>query len=84
MIVNQVEKYLEKDERLCTFIDDDDCIVQFVYGNKRSTGELQVWVEETKECPVMAEKHSDEGSGAALGNIMSTICNAVLFIATIF
>merc|ERR1740123_2927093 len=46
---------VQKDERLCTFIDDDDCRFTFVYGYKNETGELQVWVQETKECPEVVD-----------------------------
>merc|ERR1719264_1420255 len=44
-----------EDERLCTFIDDDDCRATFVYGYHNSTGALKVWVQTTKECPVVVD-----------------------------
>merc|ERR1712158_181749 len=47
-IVEKAEDLVQNDERLCTFIDDDDCRFTFVYGYKNETGELQVWVQETK------------------------------------
>merc|ERR1712117_842526 len=54
-IVEKAEDLVQNDERLCTFIDDDDCRFTFVYGYKNETGELQVWVQETKECPVVVD-----------------------------
>lgn len=54
-IVEKAEEEVKNDERLCTFIDDDDCRFTFVYGYKNDTGELQVWVQETKECPVVVD-----------------------------
>ena len=53
--VPKAEDYIINDERLCSFIDDDDCRATFVYGYKNDTGELQVWVQETKECPVVVD-----------------------------
>merc|ERR1712088_579286 len=49
------EDMVNADERTCTFIDDDDCRFTFVYGYKNETGELQVWVQETKECPEVVD-----------------------------
>jgi len=54
-IVEKAEELVQNDERLCTFIDDDDCRFTFVYGYRNETGELQVWVQETKECPVVVD-----------------------------
>eukprot|EP00092_Neocalanus_flemingeri_P010016 GFUD01010796.1.p1 GENE.GFUD01010796.1~~GFUD01010796.1.p1 ORF type:complete len:824 (-),score=173.21 GFUD01010796.1:871-3342(-) len=54
-VVEKAEELVNTDERLCTFIDDDDCRFTFVYGYKNETGELQVWVQETKECPVVVD-----------------------------
>ena len=53
--VEKAEEYLVNDHRLCTFIDDDDCRATFVYGYHNATGNLQVWVQETKECPVVVD-----------------------------
>ena len=39
--VEKAEDYINEDERLCTFIDDDDCRATFVYGYHNSTGELE-------------------------------------------
>ena len=35
--VEKAEDYINEDERLCTFIDDDDCRATFVYGYHNST-----------------------------------------------
>jgi len=51
-IVEKAEEFVHEDERLCTEIDDDDCRFTFVYGYNNKTGQLQVWVQKTKECPV--------------------------------
>jgi len=48
--VAQVEKEEEGRQFLCTFRDDDDCRFVFVYG-KDEYGELQVYAENTKDCP---------------------------------
>ena len=40
--VDKAEDYIIEDERLCTFIDDDECRATFVYGYHNSTGRLQV------------------------------------------
>ena len=40
--VEKAEDYIIEDERLCTFIDDDECRATFVYGYHNSTGRLQV------------------------------------------
>lgn len=53
--VEKAEDYIIEDERLCTFIDDDECRATFVYGYHNSTGRLQVWVQTTKECPVVVD-----------------------------
>jgi integrin beta 1 len=53
--VEKSEDYLIEDERLCSFIDDDDCRATFVYGYHNATGQLQVWVQTTKECPVVVD-----------------------------
>jgi len=55
IIVDKAEETVDNDERICTFIDDDDCRFRFVYGFHNTTGELQVWVQETKECPVVID-----------------------------
>lgn len=39
-----------KDERLCTFTDDDDCRMYFVYGYD-DNNQLEVRVQRTKDCP---------------------------------
>jgi len=54
-MVAKAEDQVKGDERTCTFIDDDDCRFTFVYGYKNETGELQVWVQETKECPEVVD-----------------------------
>jgi len=38
-----------------SFIDDDDCRATFVYGYNYTNGVLQVWVQNTKECPVVVD-----------------------------
>jgi len=53
--VEKAEEYIVEDERLCSFIDDDDCRATFVYGYANATGQLQVWVQKTKECPVVVD-----------------------------
>lgn len=53
--VEKAEEFIIEDERLCSFIDDDDCRATFVYGYHNLTGELQVWVQTTKECPVVVD-----------------------------
>merc|ERR1740123_621760 len=55
IVVPKAEDMVNADERTCTFIDDDDCRFTFVYGYKNETGELQVWVQETKECPEVVD-----------------------------
>ena len=46
--VEKAEEYIINDERLCSFIDDDDCRATFVYGYNYTNGVLQVWVQNTK------------------------------------
>ena len=53
--VDRAEDYIDVDERLCSFIDDDDCRATFVYGYHNLTGQLQVWVQKTKEFPVVVD-----------------------------
>jgi len=53
--VEKAEEYIINDERLCSFIDDDDCRATFVYGYNYTNGVLQVWVQNTKECPVVVD-----------------------------
>jgi len=53
--VEKAEEYIVNDERLCSFIDDDDCRATFVYGYNYTNGVLQVWVQNTKECPVVVD-----------------------------
>ena len=53
MNVDNAEDYIIGDERLCTFIDDDDCRATFVYGYHNITGQLLVWVQGNKDCPVL-------------------------------
>lgn len=53
--MEKAEDYIVDDERLCTFIDDDDCRATFVYGYHNATGQLQVWVQTLKECPVVVD-----------------------------
>ena len=36
--VDRAEDYIDVDERLCSFIDDDDCRATFVYGYHNLTG----------------------------------------------
>ena len=43
-----LQEYIVNDERLCSFIDDDDCRATFVYGYNYTNGVLQVWVQNTK------------------------------------
>ena len=40
--VERAEEYVQDDEKLCTFFDDDECQATFVYGYSNSTGRLQV------------------------------------------
>ena len=47
--------YDQHKENLCTFVDDDGCQAEFVYGYINSTGRLQVWVQEPKECPLESD-----------------------------
>ena len=54
ILVDKAEDMVQNDERLCTFFDDDYCRFSFVYGF-RSTGELKVWVQEAKQCPVVVD-----------------------------
>lgn len=54
-VVEKAEDYVKNDERICTFIDDDDCRFTFVYGYENKTGDLLVYVQETKECPVVVD-----------------------------
>eukprot|EP00092_Neocalanus_flemingeri_P016472 GFUD01017825.1.p1 GENE.GFUD01017825.1~~GFUD01017825.1.p1 ORF type:complete len:278 (-),score=51.40 GFUD01017825.1:117-950(-) len=51
VIVDKAEEFVQNDERLCIFFDDDDSRITFVYGYQEDTGELQVWVEKTREYP---------------------------------
>ncbi len=53
--VEKAEDYLVNDERLCTFIDDDECRATFVYGYHNETGTLLVYAQKTKECPVVVD-----------------------------
>jgi len=55
IVVEKVEDKIIDKEISCTFLDDDDCRFTFVYGYRNDTGELQVWVQETKECPVVVD-----------------------------
>jgi len=54
-LVEKAEDKIVDKEISCTFLDDDDCRFTFVYGYRNDTGELQVWVQETKECPVVVD-----------------------------
>ena len=40
--MEKAEDYIREDERLCTFIDDDDCRATFVYGHHNTTGERDI------------------------------------------
>ena len=51
----KAEDYIIDDERLCTDIDDDQCRFHFVYGYNNQTGKLEVWVQQTKECPQVVD-----------------------------
>jgi len=92
--VEKAEDYIVEDERLCNFIDDDDCryviffttwsqlVTQlspfratFVYGYQNETGYLRVWVQETKECPVVVDL-----MGLILGVIGAIVCIGMVFI----
>ena len=53
--VSKAEDYLIDDEVSCPFLDDDECQVTFVYGFQNSTGKLQVWIQESKDCPVVVD-----------------------------
>jgi protocadherin alpha len=53
--VERAEDYVIDDEKLCTFFDDDECQATFVYGYQNQTGELKVWVQKTKECPLVVD-----------------------------
>ena len=41
-VVEKAEDHVNTDERICTFIDDDDCRFTFIYGYLNDTGKLQV------------------------------------------
>ncbi|XP_059086131.1 integrin beta-PS-like isoform X2 [Tigriopus californicus] len=73
--VEKAEDYVRDDERLCTFIDDDDCRATFVYGYHNSTGQLMVWVQTTKECPVVVDV-----MGIILGVIGAIVAVGLLLI----
>ena len=46
--MEKAEDYIRDDERLCTFIDDDDCRATFVYGHHNTTGEREIdWKRNT-------------------------------------
>ena len=51
IVVPKAEDAIKEDERLCTDIDEDQCRFTYVYGYNNLTGKLQVWVQQTKECP---------------------------------
>jgi len=53
--VERAEVYVQYNEKLCTFVDDDECQAAFVYGYINSTGRLRVWVQETKECQLAVD-----------------------------
>jgi protocadherin alpha len=53
--VERAEDYVIEDEKLCTFFDDDECQATFVYGYQNQTGKLVVWVQKTKECPLVVD-----------------------------
>ncbi|XP_023340039.1 integrin beta-PS [Eurytemora carolleeae] len=55
IVVEKAEDMIIDKEISCTLLDDDDCRFTFVYGYRNDTGELQVWVQETKECPVVVD-----------------------------
>ena len=42
IVVPQAEDMVNANERICTFVDDDDCRSTFVYGFTDETGELRV------------------------------------------
>lgn len=73
--VEKAEDYILEDERLCSFIDDDDCRATFVYGYHNATGQLQVWVQTTKECPVVVDI-----MGIVLGVIGAIVCVGLVMI----
>ena len=82
--VDRAEDYIDVDERLCSFIDDDDCRATFVYGYHNLTGQLQVWVQKTKECPVVVDI-----MGIVLGVIGAIVaigkkCKALLIHTMVF
>ena len=54
-IVEKAEDFIHEDERLCTDLDEDQCRFTFVYGYNNKTGQLQVWVQATKECPQVVD-----------------------------
>jgi len=55
VVVEKAEDYIFEDERLCTDLDDDQCRFTYVYGYNNKTGQLQVWVQATKECPQVVD-----------------------------
>jgi len=54
VVVEKAEDEIRDKEISCTFLDDDDCRFTFVYGYTKG-GELVVYVQETKECPVVVD-----------------------------
>jgi len=53
--VPKAEDLIKEDERPCTDIDEDQCRFTYVYGYNNLSGKLQVWVQETKECPKVVD-----------------------------
>eukprot|EP00096_Caligus_rogercresseyi_P012190 TRINITY_DN5033_c0_g1_i1.p1 TRINITY_DN5033_c0_g1~~TRINITY_DN5033_c0_g1_i1.p1 ORF type:complete len:836 (+),score=305.25 TRINITY_DN5033_c0_g1_i1:51-2558(+) len=53
--VERAEDFAVEENELCHFTDDDDCRGSFVYGYHNSTGMLHVWVQKTKECPIVVD-----------------------------
>ena len=54
-VVEKAEDFIHEDERLCTDLDEDGCRFTFVYGYNNKTGQLEVWVQQTKECPQVVD-----------------------------
>jgi len=53
--VDTVDDKITDDQRLCANnVDDDDCRFTFAYGYTKE-GELEVWVQKTKECPEVVD-----------------------------
>ena len=61
-------------------LDDDDCRATFVYGYANATGQLQVWVQKTKECPVVVDIMSIVLG--VIGAIVGTVWNKMSIVTS--